>query len=226
MIDLIVASTLMSMGMIMLPPVFISLPFKILLFVLVDGWSLVTESLVQSFTDMDQDTVIQPRACRRWSWRMKVALPLLLVGLVVGLIVVVFQAVTQIQEQSLSFIPKIVGVAVVMLIVAGPWMLDQLAAGPSIGGALPLDPGARGRPDGPRQRCSRSSASTQVAGFFLVLARVSPLFLARAAVLEQDDPGARARRSSPSPSPSASRRVVVHGQPVPDDVLALLRPRA
>ncbi len=48
-IDLIVASTLMSMGMIMLPPVFISLPFKLLLFVLVDGWGLVTESLVKSF---------------------------------------------------------------------------------------------------------------------------------------------------------------------------------
>jgi flagellar biosynthesis protein FliP len=48
-IDLIVASTLMSMGMIMLPPVFISLPFKILLFVLVDGWGLVVESLVKSF---------------------------------------------------------------------------------------------------------------------------------------------------------------------------------
>jgi flagellar biosynthetic protein FliP len=48
-IDMIVASTLMSMGMIMLPPVFISLPFKILLFVLVDGWGLVTESLVKSF---------------------------------------------------------------------------------------------------------------------------------------------------------------------------------
>ena len=49
LIDMIVASTLMSMGMVMLPPVFISLPFKILLFVLVDGWSLVTQSLVQSF---------------------------------------------------------------------------------------------------------------------------------------------------------------------------------
>jgi flagellar biosynthetic protein FliP len=49
LIDMIVASTLMSMGMVMLPPVFISLPFKILLFVLVDGWSLVTRSLVQSF---------------------------------------------------------------------------------------------------------------------------------------------------------------------------------
>jgi flagellar biosynthetic protein FliP len=48
-IDLIVSSTLMSMGMIMLPPTFISLPFKILLFVLVDGWDLVTRSLVASF---------------------------------------------------------------------------------------------------------------------------------------------------------------------------------
>jgi flagellar biosynthetic protein FliP len=48
-IDLVVSSTLMSMGMMMLPPVFISLPFKILLFVLVDGWNLVTHSLVQSF---------------------------------------------------------------------------------------------------------------------------------------------------------------------------------
>jgi flagellar biosynthesis protein FliP len=48
-IDLIVSSTLMSMGMMMLPPVFISLPFKILLFVLVDGWDLIFKSLVESF---------------------------------------------------------------------------------------------------------------------------------------------------------------------------------
>jgi flagellar biosynthetic protein FliP len=48
-IDLVVSSTLMSMGMMMLPPAFISLPFKILLFVLVDGWDLVTRSLVESF---------------------------------------------------------------------------------------------------------------------------------------------------------------------------------
>ena len=48
-IDIVVASTLMSMCMVMLPPVFISLPFKILLFVLVDGWNLVTRSLVESF---------------------------------------------------------------------------------------------------------------------------------------------------------------------------------
>ncbi len=49
MVDMIVASILMAMGMMMLPPIIISLPFKILLFVLVDGWSLVVGSLVQSF---------------------------------------------------------------------------------------------------------------------------------------------------------------------------------
>jgi flagellar biosynthetic protein FliP len=48
-IDMVVASILMAMGMMMLPPIIISLPFKILLFVLVDGWSLVIGSLVQSF---------------------------------------------------------------------------------------------------------------------------------------------------------------------------------
>ncbi|HEY1366274.1 MAG TPA: flagellar type III secretion system pore protein FliP [Gaiellaceae bacterium] len=48
-IDMIVSATLMSMGMMMLPPVLISLPFKILLFVLVDGWHLVAQSLVASF---------------------------------------------------------------------------------------------------------------------------------------------------------------------------------
>ena len=48
-IDLIVSSSLMSMGMMMLPPVVISLPFKLLLFVLVDGWSLVVRSLITSF---------------------------------------------------------------------------------------------------------------------------------------------------------------------------------
>jgi len=48
-IDMIVASTLMSMGMMMLPPVMISLPFKILMFVLIDGWDLVTHSLIASF---------------------------------------------------------------------------------------------------------------------------------------------------------------------------------
>ena len=48
-IDMIVATVLMSLGMMMLPPVMISMPFKLLLFVMVDGWSLIIESLVKSF---------------------------------------------------------------------------------------------------------------------------------------------------------------------------------
>ncbi len=50
-IDMVVASTLMSMGMMMLPPVMISMPFKLLLFIMADGWGLVIETLVKTFFD-------------------------------------------------------------------------------------------------------------------------------------------------------------------------------
>jgi len=49
LIDFIVASVLMSMGMMMVPPIMISLPFKVLLFVMVDGWYLITNSIVNTF---------------------------------------------------------------------------------------------------------------------------------------------------------------------------------
>ena len=55
----------------------------------------------------------------------KVALPLLAAGLIVGLLVSIFQAITQIQEMTLAFIPKIIAVGVV-LVVMGPWMLGQI----------------------------------------------------------------------------------------------------
>ena len=48
-IDMIVASTLMSMGMIMLPPVMLSLPFKVMLFVVVDGWGLLIKTLIMTY---------------------------------------------------------------------------------------------------------------------------------------------------------------------------------
>ena len=71
-IDMVVSSTLMSMGMMMLPPVLISLPFKILLFVLVDGWHLVDpgpRAVVPHLTtgepDERQDTVNPRSRCRR-----------------------------------------------------------------------------------------------------------------------------------------------------------------
>ena len=75
---------------------------------------------------MNQDTVVN-LASQAMSLALKIAGPLLLVGLVVGLVVSVFQAVTQIQEQSLSLIPKIVGVAIVIMVL-GPWMLGQLVS--------------------------------------------------------------------------------------------------
>ena len=73
---------------------------------------------------MSQDTVVSI-CVSAMELAMKIALPLLLVGLAVGLLISIFQAVTQIQEQTLTFIPKIIAVAGV-LVVMGPWMLGQL----------------------------------------------------------------------------------------------------
>jgi flagellar biosynthetic protein FliQ len=73
---------------------------------------------------MTQDTVVS-LVVSMMSVTLKVAAPMLLVGLVIGLAISVFQAVTQIQEQTLTFIPKIVGLVAVVAI-AGPWMLDTV----------------------------------------------------------------------------------------------------
>jgi flagellar biosynthetic protein FliQ len=73
---------------------------------------------------MNQDVVVNI-VVQMMSVGLKVAMPLMLVGLVVGLAVSVFQAVTQIQEQTLSFIPKVAAL-VVMIVVLGPWMLGQI----------------------------------------------------------------------------------------------------
>jgi len=75
---------------------------------------------------MNQDQVVN-LATQAMTLALKVAGPLLLVGLIVGIVVSLFQAITQIQEQSLSFIPKIIGVAV-LIVVLGPWMLGQLVS--------------------------------------------------------------------------------------------------
>jgi flagellar biosynthesis protein FliQ len=73
---------------------------------------------------MNQDTVVS-LATQAMMLSLKIAGPMLLLGLIIGLLVSIFQAVTSIQEQSLSFIPKVIGVAV-LIVVLGPWMLDQL----------------------------------------------------------------------------------------------------
>jgi flagellar biosynthetic protein FliQ len=66
-------------------------------------------------------------AQRALEMTVMLAAPLLLVALVVGLLVGIFQAATQINEMTLSFIPKLIGMATAMLI-AGPWMLKQLVS--------------------------------------------------------------------------------------------------
>ncbi|MFZ0381195.1 MAG: flagellar biosynthesis protein FliQ [Solirubrobacteraceae bacterium] len=73
---------------------------------------------------MTQDTVVN-LATQAMTLALEIAGPILILGLIIGLLVSIFQAVTSIQEQSLSFIPKIIGVAV-LIVVLGPWMLDQL----------------------------------------------------------------------------------------------------
>ena len=73
---------------------------------------------------MTQDTVTS-LIVETMGITMKVALPMLLAGLIVGLAVSVFQAATQIQEQTLSFIPKILAL-VAVVVIAGPWMLSSV----------------------------------------------------------------------------------------------------
>jgi flagellar biosynthetic protein FliQ len=73
---------------------------------------------------MDQDVVVS-LATQAMSLALKLSLPLLGVGLLVGVVISIIQAVTQIQEQTLSFIPKVLAMAAV-LVIGGPWMLNQL----------------------------------------------------------------------------------------------------
>lgn len=75
---------------------------------------------------MDQGTVIEI-ATRTLVIVLEVSMPILLATLVIGLIISLFQALTQIQEQTLTFIPKIIAV-VVVLAFAGPWMLTTLVS--------------------------------------------------------------------------------------------------
>ena len=75
---------------------------------------------------MNQDTITH-LPVQAMEVTLKVSAPFLVAGLVVGLLVSIFQAATSIQEQTLSFIPKIVVVGIVVA-VGGPWMLDQIVS--------------------------------------------------------------------------------------------------
>ena len=73
---------------------------------------------------MNQDTVVSI-VTQTMEVGLKISLPILLVGLLIGLVISVFLAVTQIQEQTLAFIPKVVALVAVIAIF-GPWMLGQI----------------------------------------------------------------------------------------------------
>ena len=73
---------------------------------------------------MDQNQIIEVGAKAMWV-TLEVSMPVLGVSLVVGLLVSIFQAVTQLQEPTLTFIPKILAV-VLVIVIAGPWMMNTL----------------------------------------------------------------------------------------------------
>ena len=73
---------------------------------------------------MDTDTVVT-LSTQAMSLALKLSIPLLGVGLIVGVLISIVQAVTSIQEQTLTFIPKVLAMAAV-LVIGGPWMLNQL----------------------------------------------------------------------------------------------------
>ncbi len=73
---------------------------------------------------MDQAQIMEIGAKAMWV-TLQISLPVLGVSLVVGLLVSIFQAVTQLQEPTLTFIPKILAV-VVVIVVAGPWMMNTM----------------------------------------------------------------------------------------------------
>ncbi|MGA9858683.1 MAG: flagellar biosynthesis protein FliQ [Solirubrobacteraceae bacterium] len=73
---------------------------------------------------MNQDTVVS-LATQAMTLAIEIAGPMMLVGLGIGLVVSIFQAVTSIQEQTLTFIPKVIGLGV-LIVILGPWMLGQL----------------------------------------------------------------------------------------------------
>ena len=85
---------------------------------------------------MDQSQIMEVGAKAMWV-TLEVSMPILGVSLVVGLLVSIFQAVTQLQEPTLTFIPKILAI-VVVIVVAGPWMLNtMLSFTTDLWGAIP-----------------------------------------------------------------------------------------
>ena len=126
-IDLVVASVTLSIGMVQLPPVMLSAPFKILLFVLVDGWNLVVGSLIEEFllnmtpemaVDMFRHTLLET------FW---LSIPLLAIGLFVGVVVSLLQVLTSIQDTSFGAVPRLAAFLFGLLLLL-PWMTAKIVS--------------------------------------------------------------------------------------------------
>jgi flagellar biosynthetic protein FliR len=124
---------------------------------------------------VSQDTVIN-LAMQAMQLALKLGGPILIATLALGLIVSVFQAVTHIQEQTLSFIPKIIGAAV-LIVVLGPWMLGQLLVYTEELGARSRPWWAGSAPCSTRVSCWLSTGEQQVIAFLPGARRISPLFI-------------------------------------------------
>ena len=118
LIDIVVSTTLMSMGMVMLPPTMVSLPFKLLLFITVNGWELLFSSLAQSFLKSREQNMTEVQILdimyEAFQLAMKLSLPFLLLSMIVGVVIAVFQAATQINEQTMTFVPKLLAIMVLL----------------------------------------------------------------------------------------------------------------
>ena len=120
-IDIIVATALMSLGMFMVPPGTIALPLKLLLFVVADGWALVVGAL-RDFIPMSAAADLLQQA---FVATLMLAFPLLVLVGAAGVIVGVLQTLFQVQDQNVAFLPKVMLLAG-LLWVGGPAALAVL----------------------------------------------------------------------------------------------------
>ena len=129
-IDMVTASVTTSIGMMQLPPVVISTPLKILLFVVADGWNLVVGSMLKSFH-------CEARRCRRNKWCSSrrqtleaafwVAMPILLSAMAVSLVINIGQVMTSVQDTTVTTVPRLAAVGIIVFLLT-PWMLHHLVA--------------------------------------------------------------------------------------------------
>ena len=124
LIDLVVSTTLLSMGMLQLPPAMISLPFKMLLFVMIDGWNagrrLARQELRLRSACLKPSLSASP--VRRSNWRSWSACRCCSPGLIAGVLVSMFQTVTSIQDSVLGVHPARAAIFVTFALTF-PWML-------------------------------------------------------------------------------------------------------